>query len=679
MTASLPAAWLALRMTAFLTGGFGLVALTTVDGAPIGVPLSGLAALAAGGYTSAHAGTPAWDRMSQVMSTGLLAVFGAAGGYLTYAGQQPVSVLRMFSVGVLLAHSFAQKTRRDVLVGVTISVFMAVLPVGTSANPRLGVLLVLSWIGALAALVIAQHIGQWETDAVIAVPHRPAAVAAVRPASAMALAVAAAMILGFLVFLALPRPDGAAARRNLVGGQRAPFGSGGGQGRGVGSYSGAALDMRVRGTLPTQPVLDVPQDSPELWRGTVYDTYDGTIWLPVTDGLRLISDRTGYAVPPDPEAAALQPRAQRVDTVRVHGPFNRLPVVAPGQLSRLETSGRVGNGPSGPLLVDGARDIEYVVTSTSALADPADLSAAHGADPTEGRWTALPAIPSRVAGLAATLASPTGNRLETVRAVERELQARARYRLDSPVPPAGWDSVDHFLFESQLGFCEHFAAAEVVLLRSLGIPARLVTGFAYGEPTGDGYRLMRGANLHAWTEVWFPEVGWVSFDPTREAAQAASSSPGALADLSALVRRTLATGRGRLLVAIAVLVVTAAAWGGWRLRRRRQVRRTPHRELFGQGGRYGDAGVRRQLWAALQRVVVALDETGRGSPPAETLNELAGRLGLRPDEARAFAVLERACYSSAAPAPADEQAAVTALDGLASRLLAAAAATTAVR
>lgn len=82
-------------------------------------------------------------------------------------------------------------------------------------------------------------------------------------------------------------------------------------------------------------------------------------------------------------------------------------------------------------------------------------------------------------------------------------------------PPLGENSVDEFLFQTRSGFCEHYASAFAVLMRASGIPARIVTGYQGGElnPVGN-YMIVRQADAHAWTEVWFRDQGWVRVDPT---------------------------------------------------------------------------------------------------------------------------------------------------------------------
>ncbi|MBM9834622.1 transglutaminase domain-containing protein, partial [Enterococcus faecalis] len=79
------------------------------------------------------------------------------------------------------------------------------------------------------------------------------------------------------------------------------------------------------------------------------------------------------------------------------------------------------------------------------------------------------------------------------------------------------DYVDQFLFESQVGYCDNFSTAMVVLLRSLEIPARWAKGFSPGSPaTENGITTytVRNLNAHSWVEVYFDGYGWVPFEPT---------------------------------------------------------------------------------------------------------------------------------------------------------------------
>lgn len=86
-------------------------------------------------------------------------------------------------------------------------------------------------------------------------------------------------------------------------------------------------------------------------------------------------------------------------------------------------------------------------------------------------------------------------------------------------PPLGDNRVDEFLFGTRRGFCEHYASSFVFLMRAAGIPARVVVGYQGGErsPLGD-YLMVRQLDAHAWAEVWLPDAGWVSVDPTAAVA-----------------------------------------------------------------------------------------------------------------------------------------------------------------
>ncbi|GAB4062609.1 DUF3488 and transglutaminase-like domain-containing protein [Uliginosibacterium sediminicola] len=105
---------------------------------------------------------------------------------------------------------------------------------------------------------------------------------------------------------------------------------------------------------------------------------------------------------------------------------------------------------------------------------------------------------------------------ERLRAVIDLMRSRSLQYTLSP-PPTGRNSVDDFLFVTRSGFCEHFAAAFVVLARAAGLSARVVTGYQGGEVNPlDGTLVVRQSDAHAWAEVWLPERGWLRVDPTAE-------------------------------------------------------------------------------------------------------------------------------------------------------------------
>lgn len=146
----------------------------------------------------------------------------------------------------------------------------------------------------------------------------------------------------------------------------------------------------------------------------------------------------------------------------------------------------------------------------------------------EDRYLQLPDdLPNRVRNLASEIVQGEGNRYDRAKAVESYFSSTGfEYSTtDVAVPSGNEDYVDQFLFESQLGYCDNFSTSMVVLLRSEGIPARWVKGFTGGErvdsretPFTDGvqdvYEVTSG-NAHSWVEVYFPDVGWVPFEPTK--------------------------------------------------------------------------------------------------------------------------------------------------------------------
>ena len=89
------------------------------------------------------------------------------------------------------------------------------------------------------------------------------------------------------------------------------------------------------------------------------------------------------------------------------------------------------------------------------------------------------------------------------------------YDLEIDPPPYGADGVDHFLFDQRRGYSEYFGSAMVVMLRSVGIPARMVTGYSVGDKLADeDVYLVKDNHSHGWAEVFFPRYGWIPFEPT---------------------------------------------------------------------------------------------------------------------------------------------------------------------
>lgn len=127
-------------------------------------------------------------------------------------------------------------------------------------------------------------------------------------------------------------------------------------------------------------------------------------------------------------------------------------------------------------------------------------------------------ITSRTKALAHQIVAQAGatNPFDEAWAIQQYLTgSNFTYQLNSPGPPNGQDFVDYFLFDSKVGRCEQYASSMVVLLRELGIPSRLVSGYRVGEQNSDGQWVYRENQAHTWVEVYFEGQGWIPFEPTK--------------------------------------------------------------------------------------------------------------------------------------------------------------------
>ncbi|WP_078415057.1 transglutaminase TgpA family protein [Priestia abyssalis] len=139
------------------------------------------------------------------------------------------------------------------------------------------------------------------------------------------------------------------------------------------------------------------------------------------------------------------------------------------------------------------------------------------------RYTQLPSsLPARIGNLARDITKEASNRYEQVKAIERYFEVNP-YIYDTQnvaVPGNGEDYVDQFLFETKRGYCDNFSTSMVVMLRTLNIPSRWVKGYTYGkavEPIDAEYTRyeITQNDAHSWVEVYFPNIGWVPFEPTK--------------------------------------------------------------------------------------------------------------------------------------------------------------------
>jgi transglutaminase-like putative cysteine protease len=160
----------------------------------------------------------------------------------------------------------------------------------------------------------------------------------------------------------------------------------------------------------------------------------------------------------------------------------------------------------------------------------ARLRAAPAEYPDEVRrlYLQLPPLDPRIPALAREITKDATNPYDSAAAIERYLRTRYGYTLELSGTP-GESPLAHFLFTRRAGHCEYFASAMTVMLRTLGVPARYVNGFLPGEynDIGEDY-IVRGSDAHSWVEVYFPEFGWMTFDPTPPADERAHGWLGRL-------------------------------------------------------------------------------------------------------------------------------------------------------
>lgn len=176
---------------------------------------------------------------------------------------------------------------------------------------------------------------------------------------------------------------------------------------------------------------------------------------------------------------------------------------------------------------------EYAVVSDAGLPPARALRKASSSEPPEISriYLALPKLDPHIQSLAQKITQSASSNYGRALAIQEYLRRNFAYTL-SPPPIEPSDPVGSFLFVTKKGYCAYFAAAMAVMLRTLGIPARIVNGFhtgTYNRLGGDF--IVRARDAHSWVEVYFPGYGWVPFDPTPgDSEEVAGAGLSALSD-----------------------------------------------------------------------------------------------------------------------------------------------------
>lgn len=246
-----------------------------------------------------------------------------------------------------------------------------------------------------------------------------------------------------------------------------------------------AFRVRFDGEIPARDKL--------YWRGPVLENFDGATWRPLTARHPL---RIEAISPPIAYETTLEAHSQRwllaLDATTGLPPETALSGTLTATSRQPVTSRQ-------RFLLASSLDYRFNTTEEATVIRR-NLALPGNSNPQARRLAE---------GWRATAKTPDALISQTLALFNKDFS----YTLQPPL--LGENSVDDFLFRTRRGFCEHFAAAFVVLMRSAGVPARVVTGYQGGERNPvDGYLVVRQSNAHAWAEVWLENRGWVRIDPT---------------------------------------------------------------------------------------------------------------------------------------------------------------------
>jgi transglutaminase-like putative cysteine protease len=412
-----------------------------------------------------------------------------------------------------------------------------------------------------------------------------------------------------------------------------------------------SVAMRVH---VTEASVEPEQLTTLRWRGIVFDQFDGRAWS-VGRAHRMTLRRSPAS---DYRVGPFRGRGPLLVQEVFLEPIGTEIIFAAPRALRLETrAAEITLDEMGSISVPSpSARLHYRIESE--LETPPPLGALRGGprpstgEPAGTRYLQLPTMAPRIAALAREITAGSRDAHDAALRLTAHLSREYRYSLDlhrrTRLPP-----LEEFLFDSRSGNCEYFAAALAVMLRTLGIPSRVVGGFQRGEWNPYGrYFTVRMRDAHAWVEVYLGGAGWVSLDPSPR-ADAGDGATGASLYLDALRLRWyryVINWSLRDQVEVATTIRRQAS--GWRLDRAALNEWLPPRAVLA-----GALGV-----AAGVIVMVRLRRRPGGGPAARAATALPrfyarllralARQGLRPEPgetAREFAARAGRAMPAAAP------------------------------
>ncbi len=259
----------------------------------------------------------------------------------------------------------------------------------------------------------------------------------------------------------------------------------------------------------------VVSPQPAYWQVNVYEEYTSDSWISapgVEDPLEKMSGWGDHGDLPGWTRVKFEVTpGMNTDVVLLTGDFVSadMPVIARRSIENEIT------GVKAPRVLSPGEKYAVRVYVADNSAEALSTVSANYTPAIESAYLQLPArFPQKVRELSANITENATTPYDKVIAIDNYL-AGIPYSLEVAPVPEGADAVEDFLFTQKKGFCLHYASAMAVMLRSVGVPARLAVGYLPGDPGREkGTYILRDKHYHAWTQVYFHGYGWIDFEPT---------------------------------------------------------------------------------------------------------------------------------------------------------------------